>query len=114
MLHEMRLQPEEFDNIKMDKKIMEVRLNDEKRKKISPGDIIKFYKLSGASESITVEVEKIHVFFSFKDLYSKFSSSFFGYDNMNLDEILKRIYSIYSHEQEEKYGVILIMFKVFR
>lgn len=42
MLHEMRLLEEPFELIKAGKKIIEIRLNDEKRQKVSIGDEIVF------------------------------------------------------------------------
>ncbi|QAT38822.1 ASCH domain-containing protein [Clostridium sp. JN-9] len=112
MLHKMRLKSEEFYNIKYNNKIMEVRLNDEKRKKIKVGDKIIFYRLPELGEFIFVTVEEIYKFMTFKQLYNMFPLHYFGYNNQNINEILNRIYSIYSPEQEEKNGVIAIKFKV--
>ena len=111
MLHEMRLKREEFDNIKYNNKIMEVRLNDKKRKKINVGDKIVFYKSQELSESILVKVQEIYSFLTFKELYNTFPSSYFGYGKLNNNQILDGIYSIYSHSQEEENGVIAIMFE---
>ena len=44
MTHEMKLQPKYFDYILNGTKRIEIRLNDEKRKKIKLGDKIKFLK----------------------------------------------------------------------
>ena len=44
MTHEMKLQPKNFDYILNGTKRIEIRLNDEKRKKIKLGDKIKFLK----------------------------------------------------------------------
>ena len=41
MLHEMKLQDQYFDMVKSGAKIYEGRLNDEKRKLINVGDVIK-------------------------------------------------------------------------
>ncbi|GIM29836.1 isomerase [Clostridium polyendosporum] len=112
MLHQMKLKQEEFDNIKYHNKIVEVRLNDEKRKKINAGDKIIFYKIPELKDTILVYVEKIYVFPTFKELYYKFPSSYFGYGDLNIEEIINKIYSIYSPEQEEEHGVVAIMFKV--
>lgn len=112
MLYEMKLRTEEFNNIKYNNKIMEVRLNDKKRKKIKAGDNIVFYKLPELTESVLVKVEKIYKFLTFKELYDEFPSSYFGYNNLDMYGILSKIYSIYSHKQEEENGVIAIMFHI--
>lgn len=110
MIHKMRLKSEEFYNIKYNNKIIEVRLNDEKRKRIKVGDKIVFYKLPELSESILVTVEEIHTFLTFKQLYQMYPLHCFGYINQNIDEVLNKIYTIYSPEQERKNGVIAIKF----
>lgn len=112
MLHEMKLKSEEFKNIKYNNKIIEVRLNDKKRRKISEGDKIIFYKLPQLSESILVKIKKIYNFSTFKELYKELSFTYFGYGNLNMSEILSRIYSIYSATDEKKNGVIAIMFQI--
>ena len=112
MLHEMRLKPEEFNNIIYNNKTIEVRLNDEKRKKIIEGDKIAFYKFPQNDECILVIVKKTYKFLSFKELYSTFPSSYFGYRHLDLDKMLSKIYSIYSIEQENEDGVVAIEFQV--
>lgn len=112
MVHSMKLKPEQYDNIKYNNKIMEVRLNDKKRKEINVGDKIKFYKLPELSEFIIVKVENIFTFLTFKELYNKFPSAHFGYGNLDISEALSTIYSIYSPIQEEENGVIAIIFQI--
>lgn len=112
MLHEMKLKSEEFDNIKYNNKVIEVRLNDSKRKLIKQGDKIVFYKLPNLNEYIIAKVEKIYHFSTFRQLYNRFPSSLFGYTNLDIDEKLKRIYEIYSPEQEKDNGVVAIKFHI--
>ncbi|AVP53581.1 ProFAR isomerase associated superfamily [Clostridium tetani] len=112
MIYKMKLKEEEFNNIKYSNKIMEVRLYDEKRRKINIGDKIIFYKIPCLEENIIVDIENIYKFSTFKELYDAFPKSFFGYNSLSINEIISKIYSIYTIEQEEKYGVIAIKFKV--
>jgi len=112
MIHNMKLRPEQFDNIKYNNKIMEVRLNDKKRRQINVGDKIKFYRSPELSEFIIVKVKDISIFLTFKELYNEFPSSYFGYGSLDINKSLNRIYSIYTPEQEEKNGVIAIMFQI--
>lgn len=110
MIHKMKLKEVEFNNIKYNGKIIEVRLNDEKRKRIKVGDEIIFYKVPLLEESILVKVEKIFKFSTFKEVYMKFSDRDFGYQNLSISEMLKSIYTIYDEKTEERYGVIAIKF----
>jgi len=49
-MHEMKLRPKYYDFILNGTKRIEIRLNDEKRQKISLGDKIRFHKDPGALE----------------------------------------------------------------
>src|SRR3989344_860497 len=99
MLHAMKLQPYSFDKIKEGKKIIEVRLYDEKRRNIKIGDIIEFKKEPGQTEIIMVEVIELLNYKTFADLFSDFPASSFGHPDK--EGLLKSIYTFYSEEQEE-------------
>lgn len=114
MIYEMKLIEKEFNNIKYNGKILEVRLNDEKRKKIKVGDEIIFYKKPLQEESILVEVKEIHIFNTFENAYMHFENKDFGYCNLNIEEMLGNIYSIYNINQEKKYGVMVMKFIVVK
>ncbi|MBV1821232.1 ASCH domain-containing protein [Anaerosalibacter bizertensis] len=112
MIYKMKLLENEFNNIKHNGKILEVRLNDEKRKNIKSGDEIIFYKLPYMKEYIGVYVEQVYVFSSFLEVYTKFPKEYFGYSNISMEEIMKKIYTIYTKEQEKVKGVMVIKFRV--
>ena len=112
MMYKMRLIEDEFDNIKYHNKIVEVRLNDEKRRNIHKGDKIVFYKLPHTTESIQVSVEQTFIFSKFIDVYNNFPSSYFGYKDIDIEEIVRKIYKIYNKEQEKSIGVMAIKFNV--
>ena len=48
MIYEMKLQPDFYNYMLNGTKRIEIRLNDEKRQKISLGDKIRFHKYPGA------------------------------------------------------------------
>ena len=112
MIYKMRLLESEFNNIKHNGKILEVRLNDKKRRNIRNGDKIIFYKLPYMRETILVNVEEVFVFSGFLEVYSTFPEEYFGYKDVAVEEIIKKIYKIYTKEQEKTEGVIAIKFKV--
>lgn len=65
----MGLYSEYFHSIKEGKKQVEVRLNDEKRRKINVGDTIVFIKVPEQNEMIKVQVTELRKYDTFKDMY---------------------------------------------
>ena len=100
MIHQMKLKNDPFERIKSGKKIIEIRLYDEKRRKIEIGDYIEFTNLE-SGEKIIVKVIKLHLFETFKDLFNHFDSSYFGHDNLDYN----KMYEYYTKEEEKEYGV---------
>lgn len=111
-MHNMRLIEDEFNNIKYKGKVIEVRINDEKRRCIGEGDKIIFHKLPDMKESILVNVEKVYVFHRFEEVYGKFPISYFGYEGISTKDLLDKIYAIYSKEEEKNLGVVAIKFNI--
>ena len=70
MTHIMRLNPAPFEMIACGDKTIELRLNDEKRRKIKIGDEITFVNTENSLKTIKVEVIGIYRFKSFKELYA--------------------------------------------
>ncbi len=113
MKHYMKLNPVPFENIYNGLKTIELRLNDEKRKKIKVDDILIFQHTSDNKKSITAKVKVLHHFRSFDELYSNLPLLKCGYtqDNVNTakaEDMLK----YYSTEQQAKYGVLGMEFEV--
>jgi ASC-1-like (ASCH) protein len=103
----MKLIAEPFDRVKNGKKIIEVRLFDDKRKAIKLGDLITFLKLPNLDESITTEVVGLSRFNSFKKLFSVFGTNPFGHpENKTIEEQVLGMRDAYSEESEKKFGVL--------
>ena len=100
----MRLHDKPFEMINSGKKTIELRLYDEKRKKIKVDDLIEFTNID-TNEKIIVKVLKLHRYNSFNELYSHFDKSSLGYQD---DEIASpsdmELY--YSKEEQSQYGVV--------
>lgn len=110
MLHEMRLNNEPFNLIKKGAKTIEMRLYDEKRRKIHEGDSIEFINRL-TNEKIMTNVIKLHVYKSFKELYEHFDKISLGYkENEEANPEDMKLY--YSQEEQDKYGVVGIKIKV--
>ena len=106
MTHEMRLHPEPFRMIKSGKKTIELRLYDEKRRGIAPGDRIVFTETE-TGERMCVRVTALHVFRTFSELYRALPLTECGYTEAELasaspDDML----AYYSLEQQQTYGVV--------
>lgn len=101
MKHSMKLLESPFEKIKNGSKTIEFRLYDEKRKLINIGDTIEFSKLPNLTEKITVKVIELYKEKNFKELFQK----------LNMENA-EKMYSIYSPEQEAKFGVIGIKIKL--
>ncbi|MBU3218093.1 ASCH domain-containing protein [Clostridium estertheticum] len=106
MEHKMTLFEESFNKIKNKQKIIEVRLNDEKRRNIMVGDLITFYKLTEKTERITVKVLEKYTFESFEKLYIEFDFSLFGCQGYEIERMIAETYDIYTKEQEKRYGAL--------
>ncbi len=109
--HMMHLSEEPFNWIREGKKIVEIRLFDEKRRGIELGDIIIFKKLNDNKE-IKVKVKGLLRFSNFRDLFSFIPKKNLAHESLTLDEQIKRIRDYYSKEKEEQYGVLAIWFEV--
>ena len=104
--HNMKLQPSPFEMIKSGKKTIELRLYDEKRKLIKPGDAIIFTNVS-TGEELKKTVLKLHLFESFAELYNSLPLLKCGYtedDVENADPADMEQY--YSREEQAKCGVV--------
>ena len=107
MTHIMRLNPAPFEMIACGDKTIELRLNDEKRRKIKIGDEITFVNTENSLKTIKVEVIGIYRFKSFKELYANLPLLECGYtkeDVMTAEP--EDMLAYYSEEQQKKYGVL--------
>lgn len=113
MRHQMRLFKEPFFRIKEGKKVIEVRLFDEKRQKVQIGDEIEFSLIDNPDEKVAVRVVGLSRFETFRDLYSSFDHRKFGHpEGTTLEEQVRNIRECYSKEEEMKYGTLGIHIKL--
>ena len=110
-VHEMRLSDEPFDMMVSDKKVVEVRLNDEKRREISVGDIIIFYRKSCLADMCAVTVVGLRRYDNFLQLFSSERLADTGCMDMTVKQAAQSMYKYYSPEQEERNGVLAIEIK---
>ena len=106
MTHEMKLQPKYFDYILNGTKRIEIRLNDEKRKKIKLGDKIKFLKETDLKESFEAQVIGLLKYNSFKELLRDYDISILSEANMTKDELISTLEQFYTKEKQKQYDVL--------
>lgn len=103
----MRLHPGPFEKVENGSKVIEIRLNDEKRQVLKVGDQIEFISRKEPEKKILVEITDLKHFSSFKDLCYAFPPIEYGSGN---PEEYTLMYEHYSKEDELKYGVVAIRF----
>ena len=108
-MHEMKLRSKYFDSIKSGIKTVEIRLYDEKRRKIKENDTIEFTDIE-TNEKLDVIVTKLDLFKTFKELFEFYDNRLLGFDNEKED--YNEMYNFYSKEEEHKYGVVGINIKL--
>lgn len=102
----MKLWPDSFEAIKEGSKTIEMRLNDEKRKRIQIGDLLEF-RNTETKEIMKCAVLEKKVFSSFKELYDSYDKISIGYQEneiANYEDML----NYYSKADIEKYGALAI------
>lgn len=109
MKHTMNLNNNPFLKIKNGSKSIEIRLYDEKRRKLKVGDNIEFINRNN-NEILSVDIINLHLFKTFDELYNNFDKVSIGY---NENEIANPndMSQYYNFEDIEKYGVVGIEIK---
>ena len=105
--HSMKLNPEPFKMIQDGIKTIELRLYDEKRKRISVGEVITFTNTADLKENLCVKVIDLYIFDSFVELYKSLPLLECGYTDANIN--IASPYDMekyYSKEEQQKYGVV--------
>lgn len=105
--HRMNLNPSPMKEIKKGRKTIELRLYDEKRKKISLGDTIIFINTEDENDTLSVTVKNIFVYKSFAELYDDLPLLKCGYTAENIDSASPDDMELYySKEKQNQYGVV--------
>lgn len=112
MNHEMKVDPDPFNRIKMGTKVIEVRLFDDKRKKINIGDTITFFRLPDLDRSIKTKVIGLSRFDDFETLFSVFGPKYFNHNkDLSIKEQVLGMRGAYSEEKEKQFKVLGIHIK---
>lgn len=107
MKYIMRLTVVPFEKLRNGSKTIELRLYDEKRKKIKKGDIILFISTENRNDRLLARVIDIYTYASFKDLYRELSLRDLGYSaEESITASSKDMEQFYSPEEQAQYGVV--------
>ena len=106
MKHYMALDPQPFEKIKSGAKSIELRLYDEKRRLIRPGEEIEFTNNKNGEKLLT-KVIGLHIFEDFAALYRSPELTKCGYDEESVKSADPQdMEKYYSKEAQKKYGVV--------
>ncbi len=110
MLHKMDLWHDSFEKIRGKTKTIEMRLNDEKRRSIRPGDVIEFTDISDGRK-VQCSVLELFRYTSFEELYLHHDKQSIGYAE-NEEAKPSDMLNYYSGEDIARYGVVGIKVSV--
>ncbi|MBE1553769.1 ASCH domain-containing protein [Sporosarcina limicola] len=111
MVHQMGLYEEYFQAIKEGKKTVEVRLNDENRRKIKVGDIIEFIRVPERNETLKVQVSELRKYDTFEKMYKDIPLQNFDCEGWTMEKMVEGTYEVYTPEQEKQWGTLAITIK---
>lgn len=115
MKHCMKLCAQPFDMISSGEKSVEIRLYDEKRRKLKKGDEIEFSLIEDgktANKTLNVKITGLYRFNSFADLFYSDLYASLGSDEKTVEEFTNSMRLYYSKEQEQTCGVLAIKIKI--
>ncbi|WP_261809358.1 ASCH domain-containing protein [Levilactobacillus humaensis] len=108
---QMKLAADQFDLMAAGTKTIEIRLHDPKRQAIRVGDVIRFVNLADARRVLEKQVRGYRLFPTFAALYQAYSPVSVGSQPMDsVDQMVQATYTIYTPEQERRWGVMAIEF----
>lgn len=110
--YQMKLYDTPFELIKCGKKTIEVRCNDDKRRKLNVGDKIVFCRYDNPDDKIHTEIVGLQTFTTFRELYSSYPMEKFGNKGATVEDMLAAVDKIYSKEEQDKFGAIAIIIKI--
>ena len=112
MEHIMKLQEKYYNYILNGTKRIEIRLYDEKRKKIKIGDTIKFLKEPKHEEYFQARVIGLLIYQTLEEMLKDYDISILADKTMTKDDLKGVLEQFYSKDEQQKYGIIGIKIKL--
>ena len=111
--HRMHLAPGPFALTERGRKTVELRLWDEKRRRLRIGDVIRFESTDDDTDVLRVRVTELLCFPTFDQLYRSVPLTECGYDEGSLSAASPRdMNAYYSPEEQARWGVVGIRFEL--
>ena len=108
-LHRMHLDPRAFAAMEDERKTVELRLYDEKRRRIQVGDVIRFESTDDETDVLFAWVTGMRFFASFDELYAAVPLAACGYAPEELKNASPRdMDRYYAPEDQKTWGVVAI------
>lgn len=104
MMHKMKLQNDPFIKIKNKTKTIEMRVYDEKRRKINVEDLIEFTNIN-TKEKMLVKVKNIYLYKDFDELYKNHDKVSIGYEQNDIANP-NDMSTYYNEEDIKENGVV--------
>ena len=108
----VHLHPEVFDIVLRGNKDVEIRVNDEKRRKLHVGDTLVFVNRGNEEEKLTAKVINLVYFNNFLEVTDYYDMKRIYLGETTKDEYINLMMKFYSDEEVKEYGVVAIEFKV--
>ncbi|MEE3343430.1 MAG: ASCH domain-containing protein [Bacilli bacterium] len=101
-----------FEYVKHGTKNVEVRVNDEKRRRLKVGDKITFLMRPNDVESLDAVIEDLIYYKTFEDLVKDYTEEELYSSEYTKEEFLTLLKRFYTDEEIEKYGTVAIKFRI--
>lgn len=111
-VHSMNLRREYFERIADGSKIIEMRLFDEKRRRIRIGDQIEFACDDSSGELLRTRVQGVYVYPDFDELVEDFTTAELGFAGIAKTKIVELMLRLYGVEAAYKNKAVAIKVKV--
>lgn len=110
MKHLLRLTTSPFQRTKSNNKLIEGRLNDEKRRFLKVGDELIFQDTE-TREELKTKITRLEKYKTFADMYDNTKNEDWDWSGTK-EQFTSGFYKYYSKEDESKYGTIAIYYKL--
>lgn len=107
----VHLHEDVFEIVKQGIKDIEVRVNDEKRRKLHVGDTLLFLKRPLEIETIKATVTALEYYDSFEELVDHYEMKRIYLENYTKEMYLKEMSRFYKDEEVKEQGTVAIIFK---
>lgn len=101
-----------FDVVLGGEKNVEIRVNDEKRRRLHVGDTLIFLRRPEEIDKIKATVTNLVYFGSFEDVVNNYEMKRMYLENKSKEDYINLMKRFYSDEEVSQYGVVAIEFEL--